>query len=126
MPIQVFDETDGLSVPMISRDARLIVSPHVGARVATMNLVRLEPAEANRPHVHKHSDDSVFILEGNGSILDLDSDINYELPAGSAVLVPPGLRHAVKGEAPDGLWSVGGPVPPDWEMLRAIGVKRNG
>ncbi len=125
MSIHVFDETDGLSVPMISRNARLIVGPHVGAKVATMNLVRLEPAEANSPHSHKHSEDSIFILEGNGSVLDLERGITYELQAGSAVLVPPGLRHAVRGEEPAGLWSAGGPVPPDWEMLRAIGVTKD-
>jgi quercetin dioxygenase-like cupin family protein len=125
MPVRVFDEHDGLPVPMISRNARYIVGPHTGARVASLNLVRLEPGEANTPHAHRHSEDSVFILVGRGSILDFDVGVSYEVSAGSAVMVPPGLRHAFRGGEPDGLWSVGGPVPPDWEMLRAMGLSED-
>ena len=123
MPVRVLDERDGLQVSMISNDARLIVGPHVGARWANMNLVRLEPGEMNQPHVHANSADSIYILEGQGSVYDLDNEVTHPLRAGSAVLVPPGLRHAVQGGKPVGLWSVGGPIPPDWEMLRAIGLR---
>lgn len=123
--IRVFDERDGLPVPMISRNARYIVGPHTGAGTASLNLVRLEPGEANTPHVHAESEDSIFIFEGTGSVMDFDRGVSYEVSAGSAVVVPPGLRHAVRGEGPDGLWSVGGPVPPDWEMLRAMGMSED-
>jgi quercetin dioxygenase-like cupin family protein len=109
---------------MISRNAQYIVGPHTGARIASLNLVRLEAGEANTPHFHRHSEDSIYVLEGNGSILDFDHEVSYEVSTGSAVVVPPGLRHAVRGEEPEGLWSVGGPVPPDWEMLRAMGLTK--
>jgi quercetin dioxygenase-like cupin family protein len=126
MSVRVLDERDGLQVPMISKDARLVAGPHVGARLANMNVVRLEPGEMNQPHAHTNSEDSIFILEGHGSVHDLDNGVTHALRTGSAVLVPPGLRHAVQGGEPAGLRSVGGPVPPDWEMLRAIGLRSEG
>jgi quercetin dioxygenase-like cupin family protein len=121
--IRVLDVQGGVEVPMISRAASMVVGPHVGARWASMNVVRLDPGEMNEAHRHEESEDSIFILEGHGIILDFDNDVSHPVRAGSAVLVPPHLLHAVRGQEPDGLRSVGGPVPPDWKMLEAIGIR---
>ena len=47
--IRVFDPTrEGVAVPMISRQARLVAWPGTGARQAQMNYVILEPRESLR------------------------------------------------------------------------------
>jgi hypothetical protein len=124
--ILVLDVRSGIEVPMISRDAYIVVGPHVGARWAGLNVVRLEPDEMNKPHRHEESEDAIFILEGHGDILDFDNDVSHPVWGGSVALVPPPLLHAVRGKEPTGLRSVGGPVPPDWKMLESIGIRREG
>ena len=114
-------EVHGVLVPLISRRAWLTVSPHMGASYAVMNVVELEPGEKNTPHVHSSSEDSIFLLAGSGWVHDLDAGVSLALEAGSLAVVPAGVRRAVEaGE--DGMRSVGGPVPPDFAMLRAAKV----
>jgi quercetin dioxygenase-like cupin family protein len=104
---------------MISADARLLIWPGTGAEYANMNWVRLEPGEGNRPHSHAASEDTIYIIEGRGTVENLDSGSLHEFQAGDAVYVPPGVRHAVRADRGDVVISVGGPTPPDWAMVRA-------
>lgn len=123
MSITVFhrDRPDRI-VPMIARDARLVVWPGVGAQTANMNYVDMQPGERNVPHFHRLSEDTIFILDGRGSIADLDNDLVLEFSAGQVVHVPVGVRHAVAGDRGSRIESVGGPCPADLEMLEAIGA----
>ncbi len=59
MAIKVFhrDQPDQM-LPIIARDARLVVWPGVGARTANMNYVDMQPGEKNVPHVHANSEDT--------------------------------------------------------------------
>jgi quercetin dioxygenase-like cupin family protein len=123
MPVRVFDAaSDGVPLPLIARDARLIVWPGSGARVASMNRVVLEPGEANVPHAHEHSEDTIFVVEGRGMVRDFDHGVVLPVEAGCAIHVPEGIRHAVTAQTR--MVSVGGPCPPDLAMLRATGVWR--
>ncbi len=74
--IRVFhrDKPD-VMLPIISNDARLVVWPGVGAETANMNYVRMEPGEANTPHIHASSEDTIYILEGKGTVRDFDHDL---------------------------------------------------
>ncbi|MDH3463892.1 MAG: hypothetical protein OEM32_09740, partial [Acidimicrobiia bacterium] len=80
MSIRVFhrDEPTAI-VPMIARDARLIVWPGVGAQTANMNYVDMQPGERNVEHVHVESEDTIYILAGRGTIKDITNDIELEL-----------------------------------------------
>ena len=121
MPVRVFDAaTDGVPLPLISRNARLIVWPGSGANVASMNKVILEPGEANVPHTHAESEDTIFVVEGRGSVRDSDNNLVLQVDAGCVIHVPEGVKHAVSAETR--MVSVGGPCPPDLAMLRATGV----
>ncbi len=121
MPIRVFDAaTDGVPLPLIARHARLIVWPGSGANVASMNRVELEPGEANVPHVHAESEDTIFVVECRGSVRDFDHDLILPVEAGCVIHVPEGIKHAVSAETR--MVTVGGPCPPDLAMLRATGV----
>jgi quercetin dioxygenase-like cupin family protein len=122
-PVRIFDsETEGVPLPMIGKGARLVVWPGVGAEIATMNLAILEPGEENKPHAHEASDDTIAILEGEGSIDDLDGGGTHLFSAGDVVFVRTGARHKVKADRGVRIVSVGGPCPPDYGMLRALGL----
>lgn len=123
MGIKVYHrDSPSLYIPLISKDARFVVWPGVGAWTANMNYVRMEAGEANVPHVHKESEDTIFILEGRGTIKDLDHDRALPFEAGDAVHVPVGLRHAVCADRGSPVVSAGGPAPADLHLLRAAGA----
>jgi quercetin dioxygenase-like cupin family protein len=123
MAIRVFhrDKPDRM-LPIISKDARLVVWPGVGAQTANMNYVRMQPGEQNVPHVHAESEDTIFILEGRGSITDFANARRLEFTKGQVIHVPIGLRHAVAADRGSPIVSVGGPCPADMAMLKAVGA----
>src|SRR3970040_1203008 len=97
MPVYVFDrERDGVMLPMVSKQARLVIWPGNGARSASMNHVVLEPGEANVPHAHPDSEDTFFILEGRGTVHDFDHDLIIPIEAGAVVHIPLGIPPAVQ------------------------------
>jgi quercetin dioxygenase-like cupin family protein len=123
MAIRVFHrDRPSMRLPLISRDARFIIWPGVGAWNANMNYVVMESEEANVPHIHAESEDTIFILEGEGTIHDLTHDLHLPFHAGCAVHVPAGVKHAVAADRGVGLVSVGGPSPADIQLLKAVGA----
>jgi quercetin dioxygenase-like cupin family protein len=123
MAVRIFHcDEPGALMPMIASDARLVVWPGAGAERANMNYVRMQPGEANVPHVHEDSEDTIFVLEGRGSIADIDNDTVHEFEAGQVVHVPAGLEHQVRGDRGAEIVSVGGPCPADLKLLRRIGL----
>jgi quercetin dioxygenase-like cupin family protein len=123
-PVRLFhrDRPD-LLMPLISSDARLIVWPGVGATAANMNYVRMAAGEENVPHVHPVSEDTIYILEGSGTVRNVDDDSIQEFRAGQAIFVPAGVAHQVRADAGVAVVSVGGPCPPDYAMLRRLGAE---
>jgi quercetin dioxygenase-like cupin family protein len=123
MAVRIFHcDEPGALMPMIASDARLVVWPGAGAERANMNYVRMQPGEANVPHIHENSEDTIFVLEGRGSIADLDNDTVHEFEAGQVVHVPAGLEHQVRGDRGAEIVSVGGPCPADFKLLSTIGL----
>ncbi len=125
MGIRVFHRDDvAPSLPMISADARLLAWPGIGAMMANMNCVVLQPGEANVRHVHADSEDTIYIVAGRGTVQNADTDQVLEFEAGDVVHVPPGVAHAVRADRGERIVSVGGPCPPDMTMLKAAGALR--
>ncbi|MEF2070590.1 cupin domain-containing protein [Consotaella aegiceratis] len=123
MAIRIFHrDKPSIRLPLISKDARFVIWPGVGAWHANMNYVVLEPGEANVPHIHTESEDSIFILEGEGTVDDLTHDISVPFKAGCVVHVPVGVKHAVKADQGVRVVSVGGPAPADVTLLKAAGA----
>jgi quercetin dioxygenase-like cupin family protein len=112
----------GLMVPIISADARLVVWYGVGAVDANMNYVVLEPGERNQAHVHRYSEDTIFIVSGHGTAEDVTNRGRLAFGPGDTVTIPPGVWHAVAADRGERVVSVGGPCPADLDMLRAVGV----
>jgi quercetin dioxygenase-like cupin family protein len=123
MAIRVYHRDEATTLlPMIARDARLVVWPGVGALTANMNYVLMQPGEANVPHAHPVSEDTIVILSGEGTISDLTHGIDHPFVSGHAVHVPKGLRHQVRADRGTAIESIGGPCPADLDGLRAAGV----
>jgi quercetin dioxygenase-like cupin family protein len=112
----------GLMVPFISADARMVVWYGAGALTANMNYVVLEPGERNREHQHRYSEDTIFIIDGHGTLEDITNGRNLPFGPGDTVTIPPGVVHAVNADRGERIVSVGGPCPADLDMLRAAGV----
>ena len=124
MGIRIFDsERPDKMMPMISKDARLIVWLGVGSRTANMNFVVMESGESNVPHQHRESEDTIFILSGEGTVEDVTNGKTYEIKAGDVVHVPVGIIHAVRADRGSDIESFGGPAPADIEMLESMGIE---
>ncbi len=123
MSIRVFHrDHPTLRLPLISKDARFVVWPGTDAWNANLNYVVLEPGEANVPHVHTVSEDTIFIIEGSGTAVDYTNDVSLPFYAGCLVHVPVGIKHAVHADRGERVVSVGGPAPADVPLLRKIGA----
>lgn len=124
MAIRIFhkDKPD-LLMPMIASDARLVVWLGAGSMTANMNFVDMKSGERNVPHSHPQSEDTIFILEGEGTVEDLTNGTSLPIRAGQVVHVPPGIVHAVTADKGSRIVSVGGPAPADEEMLKTMGVE---
>lgn len=124
MGIRIFDSAKpDRTMPMISQDARLIVWLGVGSETANMNFVILKDGESNVPHSHPNSEDTIFILSGEGSIEDLTNEETFDLKAGDVVHVPAGVVHAVRADKGSAIVSFGGPSPADRQMLEKMGIE---
>lgn len=123
MSIRVFHrDKPTLRLDLISKDARFVIWPGTDAWNANVNYVVLEPDEANKPHIHTISEDTIFIIEGKGTAFDYTSDISIPFEAGCIVHVPIGVKHAIAADRGERVVSVGGPAPADIPLLRAVGA----
>lgn len=111
-----------LKLPLISKDARFVIWPGVEAWDANMNYVRLEPGESNVPHIHSISEDTIYILEGKGTVHDYTNDLSLPFHAGCVVHVPVGVKHAVAADRGVEIVSIGGPAPADVPLLKKVGA----
>jgi quercetin dioxygenase-like cupin family protein len=126
MAIKIFHrDNPSMRLALISKDARFVVWLGTGSETANMNYVVMEPGEANIPHIHKESEDTIFILQGKGTIRDFDNGTEHLFEAGQAIHVPVGMKHAVAADRGVGVISVGGPSPADRGLLRAAGVLKD-
>lgn len=123
MGIRIFhrDKPD-LLLPMIASDARLIVWLGSGSHTANMNYVHMQRGERNVLHAHSESEDTIFILSGEGTVEDGTNGEIQEFAEGDVIHVPAGILHAVRADRGSRVESVGGPAPADREMLRNLGV----
>jgi quercetin dioxygenase-like cupin family protein len=72
--------------------------------------------------VHEFSEDTIYILEGRGSVRDYTAGVRLEFGPGDVVHIEAGIRHSVFADMGEVVVSVGGPCPADLGMLRLLGV----
>lgn len=124
MAVRIFhkDKPD-LMMPMIAQDARLIVWPGSGSHTANMNYVDMQAGEKNVPHAHSDSEDTIFVLDGEGTVEDLTNGLRLNVSKGQVVHIPAGIVHSVTADKGARIESVGGPAPADLEMLKRMGIE---
>ena len=112
-------DRDFMPFPLIKGggDARMVMGASTGATTRTMGYVVMKPGQENVPHRHPASEDIIYILQGHGTAVDLDTGQAHPYTPGSVVLVHVGTRHAVTSAGPEDYISIGGPCPPDRHML---------
>ena len=62
----------------------------------TFGIIELAPGRVLEAHVHDEEDDAFYILEGELTFITDDGDL--AAPAGTFVLVPPGVRHGLRND----------------------------
>jgi mannose-6-phosphate isomerase-like protein (cupin superfamily) len=88
----------------------IVVRPGEGARVGnveflartkdtprfTFGIIDFVPGRQLEPHVHHNEDDAFYILEGELTFVLGDGEV--AAPAGTFVLVPPGVEHGFRND----------------------------
>ena len=88
----------------------IVVPPGEGARVGnveflartrdtprfTLGIIDFGAGRLLEAHVHNDEDDAFYVLEGELTIVTDDGDVRA--PAGTFVLVPPGVRHGLRND----------------------------
>ena len=92
---------------------------------ANINYVCLEPGEENTPHTHTRSEDTIFILEGEGTIHDFTNGKSLAFHAGRAVHVPGGIKHEVAADKGVGIVGVGEQVRQTYRCSRPLALYRD-
>lgn len=66
-----------------------------GAKNLAMGIVAFEPGQKTTPHT-RSVEEVIFVLEGTATIV---TNREYTIPAGSAILIPPGVEHFHENKA---------------------------
>jgi quercetin dioxygenase-like cupin family protein len=77
-----------------------------------MKYVRMQPGEANVPQTHEESEDTIYILSGEGTVEDLTHGLALRVRVRQAIQVPPGVRHRVEADRGTCVVSVGARARP--------------
>lgn len=75
---------------------------------SSVSLIQIRQEVA--PHLHEHSDETIYILEGGGKLL-----LNREwrdVREGMLIHIPRSVPHAFRNEAADGTWVLSTFTPP--------------
>jgi quercetin dioxygenase-like cupin family protein len=118
--IRILDvNKDYVEIPLLKggKKAKAIVHPGMGAKYASLNYVVMEPGDENILHVHKDSDDVIYIIQGEGVIADGEGN-ESKFKKGDVIFIPAGTPHAVKARGKKPYIGIGGPQPPDQAMFR--------
>jgi mannose-6-phosphate isomerase-like protein (cupin superfamily) len=103
---------------------RQILHPKVGSRLLSMGAVLLAPGQtfgaAEGPHQHRLSEDTVFVVEGEGRFL-LGNEW-FPVRAGQVVHIPPRVPHCVENTGDTPLITIGRQAPIDLDYQRVVGT----
>jgi len=119
--IRILDvNKDYVEIPLLKggKKAKAIVHPGMGAKYGSLNYVVMEPGDENILHVHPQSDDVIYIIQGEGVIVDGDGNEN-SFKQGNVIFIPAGTPHAVKARGDQTYIAIGGPQPPDAAMFKS-------
>jgi quercetin dioxygenase-like cupin family protein len=114
-----------VEIPLVqgSTAARVVVWPGMGAKTSCIHYVDYKAGQSSVPHQHPYSEDSFYIVHGEGFVVEYvdDKEVSRQpVVPGSVVFVEPGTVHQVVATTP--LLNVGGPCPPDIDFYKRWGL----
>lgn len=104
---------DGQSFTMGDTQSKVLVSPRTGAKHVTFNYIRYAPNAEFPQHLHDHSEDVFFVLEGSGWLRE--GDTRTPIGPGDVIFIPPGEVHGTVA-GPQGMVVVSCQGPPDAKL----------
>lgn len=117
--IRILDvNKDYVEIPLLKsgKKAKAIVHPGMGAKNGALNYVVMETGDENILHVHPNSDDVIYIVQGEGIVVDGDgNEKNFKQE--NVIFIPAGTFHAVKARGTQTYMAIGGPQPADTGMF---------
>jgi glyoxylate utilization-related uncharacterized protein len=119
--IQVISSESSPTVPsMVSGggEARALVWPGMGAKTRSLHLIHLMPKDTTCEF--KHASEAVYyVVKGEVTAIDLDSDDTHHVSEGGMIFVEPGTKYVLScSDGPSDV--VGGPCPPDPSLYREM------
>ena len=112
--VRVIDSAIGCpEIPIVEGEgwAKVILSPHNGARFRSFQLLALEH-NARTVDLSHASDCVYYVIEGAGSIVDAAAGWRFDLGEGHMVHIDAGDRYRIEAGA-SGIKVIGGPCPAD-------------
>ena len=70
-----------------------LLQEHGGAALHSLALITLQPGKSSRPHLHRHSEETYYILKGTPRMA-VDGK-EFHLSEGQACLIQPGETHQI-------------------------------
>lgn len=101
---------DGKPFTMGDTESRVLVSPENGSKHVTFNYIRYAANAEFPQHLHDHSEDVFFVLEGTGWLRE--GDKRTPIGPGDVIFVPPGEVHGTIA-GPQGMLVISCQGPPD-------------
>ncbi|MCL5959575.1 MAG: cupin domain-containing protein [Chloroflexi bacterium] len=103
---------------------RQVLHPKVGSRLLAMGAIVLAPGQTfgvqEGPHQHKLSEDTIFVVQGEGRFLL--GDRWFPIKAGDVVHISPRVPHCVENTGQMPLITIGGQTPLDMDYQRVVGI----
>jgi mannose-6-phosphate isomerase-like protein (cupin superfamily) len=87
-----------------------LLKSRTGAEYGALNYMLMEPGDGNIVHVHLNSDDLIYIIQGEGVVMDGDGNENG-FKQGDVFLIPAGTFHVVKTRGSQTYIAIGGHNP---------------
>jgi mannose-6-phosphate isomerase-like protein (cupin superfamily) len=120
--VRVIDSATGCpDIPIVvgGGNAKAVIWPGNGARFRTFQILSLAPGA--RTVALRHASDSVYyVVEGTGSIANLDSGEAAPLGEGAMVHIDAGDGYRFDADGPRGMTLVGGPCPADERLYAGL------
>ena len=113
--MQILKMTEGKQFDMGKGDTRCIIGPHTGAKYITFNYAKFQPNQAFTQHIHKHSEDVIIVLKGDG-VIRLD-DKEFPIKEGDVIYVAEGEYHGTVA-GPNGLIACSCQAPIDQKLYK--------
>jgi|SRR5581483_6450855 len=104
---------DGTAFSMGDTQSKVLVSPEMGAKHVTFNYIRYAPGAEFPQHLHDHSEDVFFVLEGSGWFRE--GERRTPIGPGDVVFVPAGEVHGTIA-GPEGMLVISCQGPPDRKL----------